>query len=227
MTEKNTEGIVLRAIPFKENDRILTVFSPDKGIFSLYVRGLSKNKTTLSNLCSPFCKGEFVFRKGRNDLHRFVDGTILDLHLELRTSYRHMECGGKMLQAIRETQLPGKGAEGLYRLLQTFLKKLPSLPYPETAWTSFHLKLLKHEGQLFIQETCGACKEKVACSLDQGESRCTDCMGGLGIAFLEDEWTFLRSLSDTRSFELIESLELPPSFLKSIEQALSQIACQT
>ena len=44
MEDKRVEGVVLRATPYKENDRILTLLTPDRGVISLYVRGLSKNK---------------------------------------------------------------------------------------------------------------------------------------------------------------------------------------
>ena len=47
MNEEKTEGIVLKAIPFKENDRILSLFTPDRGVMSLYVRGLSKKSLPL------------------------------------------------------------------------------------------------------------------------------------------------------------------------------------
>ena len=40
MNDEKTEGIVLKAVPFKENDRILSLFTPDQGdlYFLLLVR---------------------------------------------------------------------------------------------------------------------------------------------------------------------------------------------
>ena len=96
MNEEKTEGIVLKAIPFKENDRILSLFTPDRGVMSLYVRGLSKKKPALVNLTTPLCRAEYHFRKGRSDLYRFIDGTILDLHLPMRRSYHHLERCSKL-----------------------------------------------------------------------------------------------------------------------------------
>ncbi|MCP5505616.1 MAG: DNA repair protein RecO [Chlamydiales bacterium] len=149
--EEKVEGIVLRAVPFKDQDRILTLYTPEQGVMSLYVRGLSKKKPTLTNLATPLCRGEYLFRKGRADLHKFLDGSIVDLHLALRKSYRHLEVAGKILTTIYETQLPGKSSPALYALLASFLKKLGSATYPETLSASFHLKFLKHEGLLDLE----------------------------------------------------------------------------
>ncbi|MDJ0652337.1 MAG: DNA repair protein RecO [Simkaniaceae bacterium] len=175
MNDEKTEGIVLKAVPFEENDRILSLFSPDQGIVTLYVRGLSKKKPTLVNLTTPLCRAEFLFRKGRSNLYRFIDGTILDLHLPLRRSYRHLEYAGKMLQAILKSQMPGKNAKKLYHLLSSYLKKLSEASFPETLWASFVLKLLKHEGLLVFDETCLRCEENAASHISEGESLCEKC----------------------------------------------------
>ncbi|MCB1073889.1 MAG: DNA repair protein RecO, partial [Chlamydiia bacterium] len=74
MNEKRVEGIVLKAIPFKESDRILSIFTPDRGIISLFVKRISKSRPAMVNLTTPLCRAEFVFRKGRSDLYRFIDG---------------------------------------------------------------------------------------------------------------------------------------------------------
>lgn len=214
--EEKTEGIVLKAVPFKENDRILTLFTPDQGVMSLYVRGLSKKKPTLTNLATPLSRGEFVFRKGRSDLHKFLDGTILDLHLTLRKSYHHLEVGGRILQAIHHTQLPGKGSPSLYTLLASYLKKLGEATYPETLSASFHLKLLKHEGLLSLQDLCSACGKESATLISEGESRCKTCQGPLSFPFTPLDWKTLTALTHTRQFEPLLDLELSHSLLKGI-----------
>lgn len=216
MEERRTEGVVLRATPFKENDRILSVLTPDRGILSLYVRGLSKSKPQGVNLATPLCRAEFVFKKGKSDLHRFLDGTILDLHLPLRQSYRHLEAGGKMLNAILKTQMPGKNSHALYLLLTSFLKKLSEATYPETFWTTFLIKLLKHEGLLEISPTCLACSLP-ARYIVSGESRCKDHSQGEGFVFKEEEWMLLLTLFETRSFDTLLTLQLPTPLMKGIE----------
>lgn len=215
--QQQVEGIVLKAIPYKENDRILTIFTSESGAMSLYVRGASKNKLSLMNLTTPFCRAEFIFRKGQSDLYRFIDGTILDLHLPLRKSYQHMACGGKMLGSILRSQMPGKSAHHLYRLLLSFLKKLPDFSHPETAWASFQLKLLKHEGLLSITEKCPLCKNAPASQILGGESRCKTCAPAQSFSFLEEEWALLHVLFTARSFNFLIDLQLKSSLMQKID----------
>ncbi|QVL58110.1 MAG: DNA repair protein RecO [Simkaniaceae bacterium] len=217
MNDEKTEGIVLKAVPFKENDRILSLFTPDQGVMSLYVRGLSRKNPSLVNLATPLCRAEFLFRKGRSDLHRFIDGSIIDLHLPMRRSYRHLEYAGKMLQAILKSQMPGKGAEGLYYLLSSYLKKLPDSPLPETLWTSFELKLLKYEGLLAIHDTCLSCGKEKASHISEGESRCEKCCHPMSLPFSDLDWKTLLVLSHARTFAPFINLELSPSFIQAIE----------
>ncbi|MEM8727347.1 MAG: DNA repair protein RecO [Chlamydiota bacterium] len=221
MDDEKTEGIVLKAVSFKENDRILSLFTPDQGIVSLYVRGLSKKKPALANLTTPFCRGEYLFRKRRSDLYRFVDGTILDLHLPLRCSYSHLESAGKMLRAISKSQLPGKKATALYHLLASYLKKLPEALFPNTLRASFALKLLKYEGLLAIDETCLCCGNNRACHISEGESRCDGCTAPASLSFSDLDWKTLQILSHIRSFSPLLTLELPTPLIQAIDTLLS------
>ncbi|MDN3508446.1 MAG: DNA repair protein RecO [Candidatus Neptunochlamydia sp.] len=221
MNDEKTEGIVLKAVPFKENDRILSLFTPDQGVISLYVRRLSKKKPALMNLTTPPCRGEYLFRKGRSDLYRFIDGTILDLHLPLRRSYHHLEYAGKMLQAILKSQMPGKSAKNLYHFLASYLKKLSEASFPETLWASFALKLLKYEGLLAVDETCLSCEKNTASHISEGESRCEKCAAPLSLSFSSLDWKTLQVLSHVRSFDPILKVELPSSLIQEIDTLFS------
>ena len=47
-------GIVLKAIPFKENDVILSVYFKEYGKLSLLANGLRKAKSKNASSCQPF-----------------------------------------------------------------------------------------------------------------------------------------------------------------------------
>ncbi len=223
MTDKRVEGVVLRTTSYRENDRILTVLTPDRGMISLYVRGLSKSRPAILNLTTPLCRAEFIFKKGKTDLYRFLDGTIIDLHLSLRCSYRHLMVAGKILQAILKTQMPGKDSYALYLLLISFLKKLPEAIEPETFWATFQLKLLKHEGLLEISENCLSCISAPAMQIIDGESRCSQCGGELEFPFKGKEWKTLCNLFDARSFIPLLALKLSPSLTSGIDACFRSV----
>ena len=135
-------GLVLRSFDYKEKSRIFTLFSRKEGIISLISR------KALANLTTPLCYGEFLYYKGRGDLYSLKEGRILDMHLPLRASYDLLQVATKMLQSILDSQLPGKPTPELFDLLLAYLKQLPR--NPDALYASFLLKLLKHEGLLFL-----------------------------------------------------------------------------
>lgn len=217
MSEKQSEGIVLKSIPYKDSDRILSVFTPDRGVISLYVGRISKSRPAMVNLTTPLCRAEFIFRKGRSDLHRFVDGTILDLNLKLRRSYQQLEYAGKMLNAILTSQMPGKSAPALYVLLTNYLKRLSDFPRLDALWASFQLKLLKHEGLLSIETACNKCQQKKASHIVEGESRCTSCASEQSYPFGKDEWRTLLQLFEAKQFDSFKDLKIDPILMQGIE----------
>ena len=148
MKEEKTEGIVLRAFPYRENERILTVFTQDAGLISLIVKRIS---SSLLSLTSPFCRSEFLYRKGNTDLFRFLDGTPIDYHFFLRDKLSYLDTASALAQAILSSQLPLKPAPALYALLLSYLKHLPHFANPAPLVCSFYLKTLLHEGHFSLE----------------------------------------------------------------------------
>lgn len=140
------KAIVLRSFAFKDNQKILTLFSENSGITSMILKGLASKKSCTIAFSQPFCEAEFLFSKGSSDLLKFHEGSIIDLHLSLRTSLSFIKTASAMNNAILRSQLPGKPSPGLYALLSSFLKQVPFFSSQETVLACFYLKVLKHEG---------------------------------------------------------------------------------
>ena len=200
MKENKCEGIVIKSYAFKETERIIHLFTPDQGIIHLIVKHLSPKKPQRVNLTTPLCQGQYIYRKGKSDLYSFIDGSILNLHLPLRQSLSELTLGGKMLQAIHDTQLPEKPAPKLYQLLSAYLKKLPLAP--ASIWTSFQLKLLKHEGHISF--------EKPHIKSIHGIHTLTS-----------EEWSHFLLLSEARDFSTLTAFTPPESLQKNVEDIFS------
>lgn len=138
------EGIVLRAIPFKERDKIITLITP-AGMLKLYVKGKRKLDLTHQALTSTFTRGEYLYNVRKSELYRFVDGSVIDQYLPLRNCLDKLMCATKMVDALLKTQWPNNPSPELYQLFACFLKKTCETPH---LFTPFLIKLLKHEGVL-------------------------------------------------------------------------------
>lgn len=65
--EIKTDAIVLRSIDYKDNDKILTLFTPDMGKITAGIKGVKKPKAKLAFSGQPFCFAEYILaeRGGR------------------------------------------------------------------------------------------------------------------------------------------------------------------
>ncbi|NGX47132.1 MAG: DNA repair protein RecO [Chlamydiae bacterium] len=146
--EEKHEGLVLRSIDYKDRQKIITLFTPTRGLISLIVKGITRKKSHLLTLTSPFTKAEYHFSIRRSELYTFRDGTPLKTHHNLRQNLRHLQSATTLIKALLTSQLPGKPAPKLYNLTLTYLKHLPTFADPTSLTASFLLKLLKHDGHL-------------------------------------------------------------------------------
>ena len=65
--EEKISGIVLGGISFGENDKILNIFTLEKGVISAKIKGVKKAGAKLKFASEPFCFAEFIFmKKGEN-----------------------------------------------------------------------------------------------------------------------------------------------------------------
>ena len=58
--EVKTEAIVLKAVDYKDNDKILTLFSPSLGRITAGAKGVKKPTAKLSFAAQPFCFAEYI-----------------------------------------------------------------------------------------------------------------------------------------------------------------------
>lgn len=66
--EFKTDALLLRASDYGENDRIVTLFSAERGKITALMKGVKKAGAKLKFAAQPFCFAEYVFasRGGRN-----------------------------------------------------------------------------------------------------------------------------------------------------------------
>ena len=223
--EEKTEGIILRSIPYLGSQKILKVFTPEAGLISLMAKKLS-----FAPFTSPFLVAEWVYKKGKEEIHLLKDASLLNPLSELRNDYATLSAAGEIAQDLLRSQLPAKKGGALYSLVLSYFGKLPLFARPETLAASFRLKLLLHEGLLAIQPECALCGAP-AQSLSSGESFCpchaghaghADYKGHAGhggiepISFTRDEWALLLLLANARRFAILQPLQLSPTLQKKI-----------
>lgn len=150
MTHQHSEAIVLHALPFKECDRILTLFTP-RGLLKLIVKIKKKEALHYAALTSPLTRADFYYNLGKKELHRFVEGVIHSQNIEIRQRYETLLAAQRMIEALLISQWADRSTPELYTLFSRYLEVLPSSVNPASLASSFQLKILKHEGLLHLR----------------------------------------------------------------------------
>ena len=210
-----TEGIVLQAIPFKDYDRILTLFSP-AGLLKFFVKIRKRDYLHCAALTSPWTHVELHYTPGRKDLHRMTEGTILAQNLRLREKFETLASAETMVQALLRSQWQGKPAPKLYSLFRLFLEHLPASPAPPACASVFLIKILAHEGMLQLSSPQPTCRYG-------GEQYLPSEAPPNHLSFSTEEEELLSQLALSRSLSHIASLALPTHFQTKISTLFHQV----
>jgi len=145
--EERVEGIVLQSREYKENQRMITLFTP-QGVCAIILKGLQTKKGYRGALAEPFSYGEYHLKRGRSDLYSCKEGSILNGHIALRSELRFLQMAGVLAEAILKSQWPGKETSSLFSLYKAYHDSIEKLCNPTSFITSFYLKVLRLEGVL-------------------------------------------------------------------------------
>jgi DNA repair protein RecO (recombination protein O) len=156
--EIKTEGIVLQSVDYKDNDKILTIFSPSMGRVTVGAKGVKKPKAKLNFAAQPFCFAEYVLAEkgGRYTLtSAYLHESFFALRYDIVRFYAACALAEICLTILYENE----EYEGLFIGLVESLKALAlSEDDPAEAVASFTLIALRESGypiDLGYFEECG------------------------------------------------------------------------
>ena len=190
MAQIVTNAIVLRRANYRENDRMLTLFSPTMGRVDALCRGCRRPKSRLLAAGELFCTGEYVlFQSGER--YTVVSCQVSDTYYALRADYDRLSHGMYALELCAAAVQPGQENERLFLLL---LRTLAHLCYgasePRRVTAVFLMGLTSLLGFRPQVGRCVRCGEAVpaqdagedeACgafSAQQGGVLCRACAAG-------------------------------------------------
>ncbi len=144
--EVKTEAIVLRAIDYQENDKILTLFSPSLGKITVGAKGVKKPTAKLAFAAQPFCFSEYVLAEkgGRYTLKSaYLHESFFSLRYDVVRFYAACAMAEVCLRLLYEEER----YEGLFIALIEGLKSLAlSEEDPAEATLAFLLVALREGG---------------------------------------------------------------------------------
>ena len=122
-----TNAVVLRRADYRENDRMLTLFSPTLGRIDALCRGCRRQKSPLMAASEVFCAGEYVLYTAGERM-TVVSCQVQDTFYPLRSDFDRLAHGMYCLELCAAAVQPDEENERLFMLL---LRSLAHLAYSE------------------------------------------------------------------------------------------------
>jgi DNA repair protein RecO (recombination protein O) len=218
-----TEAIVLRSIRFGEADRILHLYTPERGRISAIAKGVRKTRSRFGGRLEPFFRLRLVLHQGRSDMMTVTSAETLQGHPRLREGGPTLDAAARACDAVNRLFGEAEPTPPVYHLLCNELALLEADPAKagHANQLAFRLKLLLAAGFAPQLAACAACGERehlVGFSGAAGGVVCPACEAG-GFPLAQEAHTFL---TDALARPLADAPAGSPRALRQAERAIAE-----
>lgn len=174
------EAIVLRSIRYGEADRILHLYTPDRGRIGAIAKGARRAKSRFGARLEPLMQVNLLLREGRGDLYTVTGADTVEARPGLRNSAAALDCAARSCDAVArlfETDDPHPEVFALLANELTLLADRPAAACTANA-LAFRMKLLLAAGivpQLGSCASCGETEHLSGFSASAGGVVCSSC----------------------------------------------------
>jgi DNA repair protein RecO (recombination protein O) len=183
-----TEAVVLRSFRFGEADRVLHLYTLDRGRVGALAKGVRKTKSRFGARLEPLSHVELMLHQGSGELQTVTGVELVCSHHAAREQQYRLGVGlvgaEAMLRLFTEQESNPRAFQALTRFLD-LLDELPpatTRPSLDPLALSFQLKLLWLSGYLPHLTGCAECGSEtpplVGYSPKAGGAVCRDCNDG-------------------------------------------------
>jgi DNA repair protein RecO (recombination protein O) len=200
------QGVVLRSLRFGEADRILHLYTPQRGKVGAIAKGVRRARSRFGGRLEPFFRLNLVLHEGRGDLLTVTAAETVEGHPRLREDAVALDTAARACDAVGRLFETSEPHPEVYNLLCNELALLDREPQRagHANQLAFRLKLLLAAGLAPQLAACASCGEREHLSGFSGAAGGVVCSACEASAFPLDEAAheFLvqalgRPLSDT------------------------------
>jgi len=178
-----TEGVVLRSIRFGEADRVLHLYTADRGRVGAIAKGARRVKSRLGGRLEPLSRVRLVMHQGSGELCTIRQVDTVHAHPALRERREALERATQACEAVLRLLDSTEPNRPAYNLLCNELALLDASPDGacRAGALAFRLKLLLSAGfapELGSCASCGETEHLGAFSPSAGGVVCAGCEAG-------------------------------------------------
>ena len=173
-----TEAIVLRSLRYGEADRILRLYTLDRGHVGAIAKGVRRASSRFGGRLEPFFRLRIELHEGRGELATVTGAQTLAGHPHLRADARAIDAAARACDAVGRLFDTSEAHPAVYHLLSRALALLDEQGASRPRALAFRLKLLLAAGLAPELGACASCGERehlVAFSGSAGGVVCGAC----------------------------------------------------
>ncbi|MCL2337998.1 MAG: DNA repair protein RecO [Firmicutes bacterium] len=172
-------AVVLNSRSMRDADRLLTLYSLEKGKIQAIAHGVNKPTSRKRGAVQPFCHSDFMLRRGR-ELDTVSQCEGLDIFPGLWGSLEKMGYAAHVAEAVEVLTEEGEPNQALFALLLNTLRRLETASDPALTARGFELKLVSLLGYRPHLDSCVNCgneslSQSAAFSVSDGGLVCLNC----------------------------------------------------
>jgi DNA repair protein RecO (recombination protein O) len=158
-----TEAVVLRSIRFGEADRVLHLYTADRGRVGAVAKGVRKTKSRFGGRLEPLSHVELQLHQGGGELQTITGVELRRPHQSVRDDYYRLSVGLIGAEAMLRLFTEQEQNERAFTALTRFLDVLDDAPHAaerpalDPLALAFQLKLLWLSGYLPHLTSCAEC----------------------------------------------------------------------
>jgi DNA repair protein RecO (recombination protein O) len=119
-----TEAVVLRSFRFAEADRVLHLYTLDRGRIGAVAKGVRRTRSRFGARLEPFSHVELVLHEGRGELHTVTGAELIRSHHAVREDPYRLGIGLVGLEAMLRLFTEQETNQRAFRALTRFLDLL-------------------------------------------------------------------------------------------------------
>jgi DNA repair protein RecO (recombination protein O) len=182
-----TEAVVLRSMRFGEADRVLHLYTLERGRVGAVAKGIRRTKSRFGGRLEPLSHVELMLHQGSGELATVTGASLVRPHCDAREDSYRLSVGlvglEAMLRLFTEQERNPKAFEALTRFLDVLdgVVARATEPALDALVLSFQLKLLWLSGYLPHLTSCAECGSQgplVGYSPQAGGAVCENCAAG-------------------------------------------------
>ena len=182
--EQKVNALMLRAVDYNENDKILTLLTAELGKITAGIKGVKKAGAKLKFAAQPFCFAEYMLTK-RGDKYTVIGCSETESFYDLRTDIMKFYAASAAAEAALALTFEGDECRDIfYEIVNTYSDMCSQDEC--LALIKFLTYALERSGYAISAEHCPHCgkslsgEDKLRFDMAAGAFTCGDCGEGLG-----------------------------------------------